>query len=433
MKSSNVNEEELLRTLEDMGDENVSENFIEEFERIAKKIVGQVSTIGITCDTELGKSLRTNDPRREAVMSSVREQTAIVQEIIRTTLGELRELNKQQSDAGVVGMLSSKGIHTSGQLHEFLASSSALQSAVTESCKLLGCGTADLTARIEELVIAVKIETQRASENEVKLQHAQLQVEQLRYEVEHLGKESPKETARMEPLTGHGGGAFLQSSDLRISDGLCNAVAEEVSIPVLNNTEEAMVFKTESDKDMMDLVQPKEWSSPRQRCEALLDILQKEQTLPPEIQIVEKFNDVFAINDRELTQTDLVVREIDTGDNNEICCILDQSEDSCCVVVGPTSEEPLPKKDWCKLASAFAAGARKGMKIVVVAPPRGDPAYERNRMDMNDAVELAKSVAVLVKRNIISSIPIIESSREPSHGPSARPRIDSSGKMRKEY
>ncbi|VDL81833.1 unnamed protein product [Nippostrongylus brasiliensis] len=119
-------------------------------------------------------------------------------------------------------------------------------------------------------------------------------------------------------------------------------------------------------------------------------------------------------------------------DLGEISSILDRSEALCCVLVGPTSENPFPKKDWCKLSSALASAARNGIKILAVAPPRGDGAYERNRIDMNETLELAKSVAVLAKQNIISYIPAIESAREPSHGPGARPRNSSSEKYSKE-
>ncbi|VDL69158.1 unnamed protein product [Nippostrongylus brasiliensis] len=46
-------------------------------------------------------------------------------------------------------------------------------------------------------------------------------------------------------------------------------------------------------------------------------------------------------------------------------------------------------------------------------------------------MELAKSVAALAKHNLVSCIPAIESGREPSHGPGARPRRSSSEKYAK--
>uniref|UniRef100_A0A183FBA1 BK_channel_a domain-containing protein n=1 Tax=Heligmosomoides polygyrus TaxID=6339 RepID=A0A183FBA1_HELPZ len=73
-------------------------------------------------------------------------------------------------------------------------------------------------------------------------------------------------------------------------------------------------------------------------------------------------------------------------DLGEIASILERSESSCCVLVGPTSDISIPKKEWCRLASVLAAAARNGTKILAVAPPRGDKAYERNRIDMNEAL-----------------------------------------------
>ncbi|VDO52471.1 unnamed protein product [Haemonchus placei] len=46
------------------------------------------------------------------------------------------------------------------------------------------------------------------------------------------------------------------------------------------------------------------------------------------------------------------------------------------------------KKEWCKLAWAIATAARNEMKILSIAPPRGDAAYAQNRMKVNQAAEL---------------------------------------------
>ncbi|KAK6012382.1 zinc knuckle [Ostertagia ostertagi] len=114
------------------------------------------------------------------------------------------------------------------------------------------------------------------------------------------------------------------------------------------------------------------------------------------------------------------------GRINDIGGLLESSTARTCILVGPTTAAPCPKRDWCKLASAMAAAARMGMKIVAVAPPRGDEAYLQNRADMNDAINLAKSAAVLMKQGLCSLIPAIESSQEPSHGPGAHPRSSTS-------
>ncbi|KAK5972807.1 Zinc knuckle [Trichostrongylus colubriformis] len=96
-----------------------------------------------------------------------------------------------------------------------------------------------------------------------------------------------------------------------------------------------------------------------------------------------------------------------------------------CVIVGPTTDVGPAKRDWCRLASALAAAARNGTRTIVVAPPRGDAAYAQNRLELIKAAELAKKSVPLMSRNIVSLIPLMESSSEPSHGPSAHPRESS--------
>ncbi|KAK6022073.1 hypothetical protein OSTOST_12243 [Ostertagia ostertagi] len=73
----------------------------------------------------------------------------------------------------------------------------------------------------------------------------------------------------------------------------------------------------------------------------------------------------------------------------------ERSTAKTCLLIGPTTDAPIAKKDWCRLASSLPTAARMGMKIIAVAPPRGDKAYEQNRSDLNDAINLAKSSAVL--------------------------------------
>ncbi|VDP16785.1 unnamed protein product [Heligmosomoides polygyrus] len=111
-------------------------------------------------------------------------------------------------------------------------------------------------------------------------------------------------------------------------------------------------------------------------------------------------------------------------DLGEIGSILDRSESSCCILVGPRLDISIPKKEWCRLASFLAAAARNGTKILAVTPPRGDRASSARKRygDMGEALELAKSVAVLAEQSLVSCIPATESGMGPSHGPSARPR-----------
>nr|CDJ82092.1 unnamed protein product [Haemonchus contortus] len=110
---------------------------------------------------------------------------------------------------------------------------------------------------------------------------------------------------------------------------------------------------------------------------------------------------------------------------NEVSGFLEKSVARICVLVGLTTDELPAKRDWCKLASSLATAARMSMKVIAVAPPRGEKSYLQNRSDMNDAIELAKSAAVLMKQGLGTLIPVIESSQEPSYGPGAHPRSSS--------
>ncbi|KAK6059823.1 hypothetical protein COOONC_02522 [Cooperia oncophora] len=84
---SQLMEEELLRSPireDDMIDEHESNAFLEEF----------LASIAITCDSELAKSMRTDDPRRETVVASVREQVALVKEIPKAQIGSVSDLQE---------------------------------------------------------------------------------------------------------------------------------------------------------------------------------------------------------------------------------------------------------------------------------------------------------------------------------------------------
>ncbi|VDO47829.1 unnamed protein product [Haemonchus placei] len=90
-----------------------------------------------------------------------------------------------------------------------------------------------------------------------------------------------------------------------------------------------------------------------------------------------------------------------------------------------------PKREWYKLATSLATAARMGMKMIAVAPPRGDKSYAKNRADTIEAIELANSAAVTMK-GLRCLIPSTESPQEPSHGPGAHPRRSSAEAYSKE-
>ncbi|EYC05726.1 hypothetical protein Y032_0080g1333 [Ancylostoma ceylanicum] len=108
---------------------------------------------------------------------------------------------------------------------------------------------------------------------------------------------------------------------------------------------------------------------------------------------------------------------------SDVSATLQRTDARICVFIAPATDVTPPKKEWFRLASSLANAARNGMKIVAVAPPRGDDGYDQNRMETNEAIDLARKTASLMKQNLISLIPVIESVKEPSHGPAAHPRV----------
>ncbi|EYC34775.1 hypothetical protein Y032_1467g3886 [Ancylostoma ceylanicum] len=131
---------------------------------------------------------------------------------------------------------------------------------------------------------------------------------------------------------------MLWSAHPLISHGVCRVTSEgEVRIPVMNNTEEPVVFH-EKDKigewrneswitpkhvdasnDMLDFNEPKKWQDRQGRLDELLRMLQSDSTPPKRLkELISKWDEVFAVTDSELTQTTLVVHDIDTGDHRPI-------------------------------------------------------------------------------------------------------------------
>ncbi|VDP60641.1 unnamed protein product [Heligmosomoides polygyrus] len=130
----------------------------------------------------------------------------------------------------------------------------------------------------------------------------------------------------------------LWSSNPFVCDGLCaGAPNGEVEIPVVNRSNEPIVFRAEEDvgvwgtdqwlnpnqaeatTDMLDLGKGVEHIADEERIQMLLSAIPQGKELKQRMRdLLEEFSDVFALSDRELTQTDLVVHEIDTGDSRPI-------------------------------------------------------------------------------------------------------------------
>ncbi|KAL6729980.1 hypothetical protein Aduo_000986 [Ancylostoma duodenale] len=69
------------------------------------------------------------------------------------------------------------------------------------------------------------------------------------------------------------------------------------------------------------------------------------------------------------------------------------------VVVTPTTNTLIPKQEWMRLSTSIAKVALRGTKVVVVAGPRGEKAWEQNRIDDREMIEWAKNGAMTMSRN----------------------------------
>ncbi|VDL70741.1 unnamed protein product [Nippostrongylus brasiliensis] len=88
---------------------------------------------------------------------------------------------------------------------------------------------------------------------------------------------------------------------------------------------------------------------------------------------------------------------------------------------GPTSEVAPSKKEGCRLASAFASAARWDEDCCHCVPTLRCAIFSESE-EMNQAMDLAWKSVALMSHNIVSFIPMVETSNEPSHGPSAHSR-----------
>ncbi|KIH42792.1 hypothetical protein ANCDUO_27219 [Ancylostoma duodenale] len=68
-----------------------------------------------------------------------------------------------------------------------------------------------------------------------------------------------------------------------------------------------------------------------------------------------------------------------------------------------------------RLSTSIAKVALRGTKVGVVAGPRGEKAWEQNRIDAREMIEWAKNGAMTMSRNVIDKIPMLESVSEPCH------------------
>ncbi|KAL6743631.1 hypothetical protein Aduo_016651 [Ancylostoma duodenale] len=128
--------------------------------------------------------------------------------------------------------------------------------------------------------------------------------------------------------------AVLWPNNDKIAPGVCSISEKGLTeIPIINNSPEPLIFRKGEEvgewaekmwidskrwdptSDMLELA--KQAPPTKDRLEKLLNTLKtnnKAGTLSEELQkLLEEFHDIFAVTDQELTQTDLVEHDIDTG------------------------------------------------------------------------------------------------------------------------
>ncbi|EYC40353.1 hypothetical protein Y032_0618g710 [Ancylostoma ceylanicum] len=129
------------------------------------------------------------------------------------------------------------------------------------------------------------------------------------------------------------GEAIFVSHNPALAHGICRISAEGTAeIPIVNVGTQPVVFRKgevvgvwqegdyvprgalEEQANMMEK-QPNEELNSQERTQTLFELVSQGSAMTTELEeLVMKFSDVFAVKDSELTQTDLVVHEIDTGD-----------------------------------------------------------------------------------------------------------------------
>lgn len=84
-----------------------------------------------------------------------------------------------------------------------------------------------------------------------------------------------------------------------------------------------------------------------------------------------------------------------------------------CVFVGPTTPNQMEQASWLKACSPLGALVRTGTKLIGVAPPRGEEAWEKHRFDMAQLFSVIKDTSAAAKQLVVNKIPTVISAEEP--------------------
>ncbi|WKY12400.1 hypothetical protein Q1695_003742 [Nippostrongylus brasiliensis] len=97
-------------------------------------------------------------------------------------------------------------------------------------------------------------------------------------------------------------------------------------------------------------------------------------------------------------------------DLKDACSIIAGCKDiGVCIFVTPTTERPCNAAEWQGLAMAITATVRCGTKMLAVSSPRGEAAWDQNRKDALEMVNVVKSAAMAMKNNVIPMFDLIPS------------------------
>ncbi|KAK6058689.1 zinc knuckle [Cooperia oncophora] len=147
--------------------------------------------------------MRTDDPRRETVVASVREQVSLVKEIIKATLLEVSELCRPVVAERVFKLLRVAQIGSVSDLQEHLRKDAVISELLVEIGEILQCNESEIGAKLRELTTALKTEQRNSEIFRLQLSQKELQIEQLRHEVECMGqKPSEDQSSGTRPLQG---------------------------------------------------------------------------------------------------------------------------------------------------------------------------------------------------------------------------------------
>ncbi|WKX89957.1 hypothetical protein Q1695_009082 [Nippostrongylus brasiliensis] len=98
-----------------------------------------------------------------------------------------------------------------------------------------------------------------------------------------------------------------------------------------------------------------------------------------------------------------------------------------CIFITPTTERPHDIAEWQALAMTMTDIVRCGGKLITVSGPRGEQAWEKNRRDVQEMINIIKASATAMQKNVVAMFSEVPSLSEPFTclGESTRPSASS--------